>query len=64
MASRRKSIFEYNAQFHVFDLNGDEILSRDELKSVRRTLFLSLSSVTNVSKTDRPNRHFLHVVES
>ena len=23
MASRRKSIFEYNAQFHVFDLNGD-----------------------------------------
>ena len=63
MASRRKSIFEYNAQFHVFDLNGDGILSRDELKSVR-TLLISLSRATNVSKTDRPNRHFLHVVES
>ena len=48
-----KSIFEYNAQFHVFDLNGDGILSRDELKSVR-TLFISLSLATNVSKTDRP----------
>ena len=54
MASRRKSIFEYNAQFHVFDLNGDGMLSRDELKSVR-TLFISLSLATNVSKTDRPH---------
>ena len=35
MASRRKSIFEYNAQFHVFDLNSDGILI-DELKSIER----------------------------